>query len=110
MKKIVVIVLAVAVMLGMAVPGYCGTMVEKLGRGIANVVTCPMEIVNQISKANQENGWVAASTYGLLKGIVMTPVRAVVGAYEIVSFPIPAPADYQPILTDPQYFFSDWGA
>jgi len=110
MKRILVVLVVVALVLGMAIPAYCGTMVEKLGRGIANVITCPMEIFNQISKANQENGWVAASTYGLLKGVIMTPVRAVVGAYEIVSFPIPLPQDYEPILTDPQYFFSDWGA
>ena len=30
--------------------------------------------------------------------------RAVVGAYEVVTFPIPLPSDYEPILTDPEFF------
>ena len=29
--------------------------------------------------------------------------RAVVGVYEIATFPIPLPKDYEPIITDPEF-------
>ena len=80
---------------------------RKLGRGLANIATCPMEIAKQVGDANYEDGPVAALTYGFIKGLFMTGVRAVVGGYEVVTFPIPFPKNYDPILRDPEFFLSD---
>lgn len=78
---------------------------KKLGRGFCNLVTFPFELPNQISRVNNSDGPMAAFTWGLIKGVGMTCFRALVGAYEVISFPVGIPADYQPILTDPEFFF-----
>ena len=79
----------------------------KLGRGLANIITFPLEIPNNISKTNNSDGPFAGWTVGVLKGLWWAGARAVVGVYETVSFPVPAPKDYQPILKDPEYFLED---
>lgn len=86
---------------------YCDDAVKKLGRGICNVVTCPFEVLEQIKRTNNTDGPMAALTYGVLKGVGMTGLRAVVGVYEIATFPVPVPKDYKPILTDPEFFFEE---
>lgn len=88
----------------------CGDPLKKLGRGLANLLTFPIEIPNQISKTNNCDGPMAAATYGLVKGVVMGTFRAVVGAYEVVTFPVPLPEGYKPILTDPEYMLENWNA
>jgi putative exosortase-associated protein (TIGR04073 family) len=80
---------------------------KKLGRGVCNMLTFPLEIPNQISKVNLTDGPMAAYTWGLVKGVGMTAFRALVGAYEVVTFPVALPEGYQPILTDPEFFFED---
>lgn len=85
-----------------------GDPLKKLGRGLANVLTFPIEIPNQISKTNNCEGPMAAATVGLVKGIVMAAFRAVVGVYEVATFPFPIPECYKPILTDPEYMLENW--
>ena len=109
MRKIAVLALILILVAGLVTPAYCDGLVKKLGRGICNVITCPFEIFEQMSRVHKANGPMAGVTYGLLKGIAMTGVRAVVGVYEIVTFPAPIPSDYQPILRDPEFFFQDVG-
>lgn len=93
-----------------AEPAPCTTgndMLRKLGRGAANIATAPCELFNQMGKVNCSNGPIAGLTWGLLRGIGMIGVRAVVGVYEVATFPIPCPPCYEPILTDPEFFFED---
>lgn len=87
-----------------------GDMLRKLGRGLANCLTFPVEIPNRISDVNNADGPMAAITYGLVKGIVMSLFRASVGAYEVVTFPIPFPDGYRPIIKDPEFILEDWNA
>ena len=84
-----------------------GTALQKLGRGFCNCITFPMEIFHQMGCVNQTDGPMAGWTWGLLKGIGMAGVRAVVGVYEVATFPIPCPECYRPILTSPEYFFEN---
>jgi len=86
---------------------YCESAMKKLGRGLSNAITAPFEIPEQISRTNMQDGPAAAMTYGTLKGLAMTGVRAIVGIYEVVTFPIPFPKGYSPILTDPEFFFEE---
>ncbi|MFC1576435.1 exosortase system-associated protein, TIGR04073 family [Candidatus Omnitrophota bacterium] len=78
---------------------------EKLGRGAANLATSPYEVIYRINEVTDEKGSGYGLTWGLGYGIVRTLTRAVVGAYELITFPIPMPQDYKPIITDPEYFF-----
>lgn len=84
-----------------------GTPLQKLGRGFCNCITFPMEIFHQMGCVNQTDGPMAGLTWGLLKGVGMAGVRAVVGVYEVATFPIPCPECYRPILTSPEYFFEN---
>ena len=102
--KIVFVVFFVNFVLFSSYSLQADTPIKKLGRGVANVVTCPLEVCNGIQQVNDSDGVFAALTWGLLSGIFKTGVRAVVGVYEIISFPIPFPKDYGPILTDPEFF------
>lgn len=109
MRKLAFLVIILVIVAGLAAPAYCDGPVKKLGRGICNVLTCPFEIFEQMSRVHKESGPMAGVTYGLLKGVGMTGVRAVVGAYEVATFPVPVPGDYEPILRDPEFFFQDVG-
>jgi putative exosortase-associated protein (TIGR04073 family) len=86
---------------------YADTALKKLGRGVANVATCPFEIYHRVGEVNKENGPIAAFTWGLLKGVYKMGVRGLVGVYEVLSFPMPYPENYGPILTDPEFFLEE---
>jgi len=94
---------------GLAPSADAGSPVKKLGRGACNVITCPLELPEQMVRVYDPNGPFAAITYGLIKGVLMTGARGAVGIYEIVTFPFPVPAKYAPILTDPEFFLEDSG-
>ena len=83
----------------------CYPMLLKLGRGLANVAGSPLEIPlgmeQQYHRSNDSAaGFVTGAFYGTFKGLV----RLVVGAFETVTFPIPCPKDYAPILPPLGYF------
>lgn len=71
---------------------------RKLQRGFLNVVLSPFEISNELSKEVRNDtippSWVA----GLGRGVCYTMGRALVGVYEMVTFPLPYPANYKPVL------------
>jgi len=106
-KRILLIGLIFLFVFNLAAPAYCDDALRKLGRGISNVLTFPFEIPEQARRVNDTDGPVAALTYGMLKGIVMSGIRAVTGVYEIATFPIPVPRDYRPILNDPEFLFEE---
>lgn len=60
---------------------------RKLGRGISNVVFAPIEIFNSIYTVQQEDGEVAAISYGLLQGVGRSALRIGIGVYEVATFP-----------------------
>jgi putative exosortase-associated protein (TIGR04073 family) len=70
---------------------------RKLGRGFSNLLFGIVEVPNQFTKAVDANGG-AAVPYGLGKGIYRWFEREFVGVYEIITFPIPAPRGYEPIM------------
>ncbi|MDD5680666.1 MAG: exosortase system-associated protein, TIGR04073 family [Candidatus Omnitrophica bacterium] len=80
-------------------------MLRKLGRGFANVATGAIEVPKAIQETFYEEGPIAAGSWGLFDGLYKFVARTVVGVYEIISFPIPLPADYAPIV-EPEFLFS----
>lgn len=128
MRKIIVSAVIAACMVSFTAPAYsewkaahyprptpdkadaarpCGDCLTKLGRGFLNCLTFIMEVPSQISKVSKCNGPLAGFTWGVVKGVGMAGVRAGVGIYEVVTFPLACPAGYGPILNDPEYFFAD---
>ena len=108
MKKIVnlaVISVLIISLVCIQSPCFAQNMLRKLGRGVSNVATSVFEIPKSIQEIFYEEGVVAAGTYGIIDGIYKCLLRTVVGVYEVVTFPIPFPADYAPIV-EPEFMFS----
>lgn len=103
MKRFVVLVIIAGLTFLLVSPAYTDDAIKKLGRGIANVAGSPLEFINGMRDAKAESGLLAGFTWGILQGTVNVVKRAVVGVYEIATFPIPIPKDYKPVLNDPEF-------
>ena len=73
-------------------------MWTKLGRGVSNVVLAPVEIFAQPGYMAKTERWPIAAFGGVPKGILMTGARLGVGISEILTFPLPIPSHYRPIM------------
>jgi putative exosortase-associated protein (TIGR04073 family) len=71
---------------------------RKLGRGCANILFGVVEVPNQFTKATVEHGGGGGVTYGVAKGFVRWIARECVGVYEVVTFPVPLPRGYKPVM------------
>jgi|GEM_PF-413925 len=78
----------------------------KLVRGLTNVVTSVGEIPKQTYLSVHNHGAVGY-VVGPIKGIGMTVYRALIGGAEAVTFLVPAPGYYDPML-DPPYVWQGW--
>ena len=110
MKRIIVLIAIISLFLTLGIrDAFCDVdgAIKKLGRGGANLLTCPLELVKCVGDANYSDGPAAALTYGFAKGVYRTLLRAGVGIFELATFPFPFPKDYEPILTDPEFFLQD---
>jgi len=89
---------------------FADSAIDKLNRGFQNLITSPAEIVYGINQAKEQGentssilpskGVDSAILWGLPNGILRMAVRAVVGVYEVATFPFPVPSEYKPILRD----------
>lgn len=107
MRRVIKTCLIVLIILNVPISAFAGNPITKFGRGLCNIVTFHFEIMEQSSRIKASHGSLAGMTYGLGKGIGMALVRALVGIYEVVTFPIPYPEGYEPILKDPVSFFPE---
>lgn len=77
---------------------------EKLGRGVANTLggwlEFPLNIQKRYTKADTAASLFTGAAVGLVKGAVRTGV----GVYEVVTFWLPYPEHYAPILPILEYF------
>ena len=104
-KTIIIFLILAVLFLNFPAPAYCDGQIKKLSRGFSNLFTFPMEIPYQIKKTYDRDGEIGAITYGVLWGLYKAGFRALIGVYEIATFPIPVPGAYEPIITDPEFFF-----
>ena len=81
-----------------------GDAMTKLGRGVINIVTGWVEIPKRIYETSQGQGVAAGWTWGILRGLGYGFVRTAAGVYELVTFPFPAPPNYEPVI-QPAYVF-----
>ncbi len=105
MRKVLSLVLVVLLVSNFILARDCFAQdpLKKLGRGISNLCLGWIEIFTTIEDTGKSDGIVGAVTYGVLKGLAKGIQRTFVGAYETITFPIPAPKDYKPILTKPEF-------
>ena len=77
---------------------------EKLGRGAANLLggwlEVPLNIHTHMAKSDMAGSFFTGLAHGLFKGVIRTGV----GAYETVTFFLPYPENFAPILPTLAYF------
>jgi putative exosortase-associated protein (TIGR04073 family) len=78
--------------------------VGKLLRGLVNVITGWVEIPKRVIETTETSGAGTGFTWGLLRGVGLGLVRTAAGAYDTVTFLVPAPPGYRPVM-EPVYVF-----
>ena len=86
-----------------------GRVGRKLGRGFANTLFGIAEIPQTIVAVSREHGGGAGATWGVVKGIGRFVAREGTGVYEIITFPLPFPRNYDPIMQPEFPLSSDKG-
>ena len=83
---------------------------RKLGRGIANIATCPVEVLRTTESVMVRDGYVSGLTVGVLQGIWRTALRGAVGVFEVATFYAEIPPGYAPLIR-PEFAFGElnWG-
>ena len=109
LKKSVLFVLAGMLILAQGLradePPYAeDNPASKLGRGIVNVISSPGEYVLQTKKLMETNDPRTAYFGGILQGTCHMIKRIGGGIYEVVTFPIPIPKKYKPLMDPPTTF------
>ncbi len=77
---------------------------DKLGRGVSNALfgwlEVPVNIDKRYSMSDTAGSWLTGAGIGVVKGVVRTGV----GVYEAVTFFLPYPENFAPILPTLPYF------
>lgn len=95
MKKLAAVIIGSFLIASVA---YADGPIVKFSRGLVNIVTSPGELLIQPAIIHETENLPIAITAGLIRGIGMTVARIGVGVYDIVTFPIPLPRDYEPVF------------
>ena len=83
-----------------------GKAFTKLGRGAVNLFTGWVEIPKRIQETTLVSGAWSGFTWGLLRGLGYGFIRTAAGGYEVITFPFPAPPDYEPVI-QPEFVFTN---
>ncbi len=70
---------------------------EKLARGVMNMWTSQQEVADTVHESIYYNGPLGFFT-GLVKGTGRFLIRFFSGAYDVITFPIPVPKNYEPLV------------
>ncbi len=106
MKKIFVMMVVCTLMfsgVAIAQDAEDNSPITKLGRGVVNILDALVEIPGTMMRESEAEGVATGLTKGTVMGIVNTVVRALAGAYEVATFPVPVPQGYEPIMDDPKF-------
>jgi putative exosortase-associated protein (TIGR04073 family) len=83
--------------------GYGTQVGEKLGRGLANTVTGWVEIPKNVVNTSKDSNVGIGLSWGLVRGIVQSIGRTLVGVGEFATFFVPTPE-----IIHPTYIFEDF--
>ncbi len=84
--------------------GYTCPAVEKLGRGLSNVAWGWLEVPLNMETRYRASDTATSLTTGALYGAFNAVGRTLIGAFETVTFFLPVPERYAPILPPLAYF------
>ncbi len=114
MRRSWLLVLAMGVLFGFSASAsaemersaYINGSMRKLGRGIANIVTSPAEIVRTASLVGRDKGVIAESSVGIAQGLWRMVLRAATGVFEVGTFFLDVPKGFEPIMK-PEFVWAD---
>ncbi len=86
--------------------GYDWT--DKLGRGVLNMVSSPVEVARTISIQSRVKGGGYGWTVGLVEGLGRGFVRLGAGAIDTLTFPFDFPTEDKSPLLSPTYPWQKW--
>ena len=75
-----------------------GTPLRKLQRGFLNIALSPIEISTEWHNARKTDNFFPSWISGFGRGAAFAAGRMLTGLYEILTFPIPVPAHYEPVV------------
>lgn len=81
---------------------------DKLGRGVLNIVSSPVEVARTIHVESEVQGKGYGWTAGLVKGLGRTFVRLGAGVVDLVTFPFDFPDENKAPLIKPEYAWQNW--
>lgn len=84
---------------------YARGATKKLGRGVANVITSPLELIRMPTLVARQDGGLAGLTVGVARGAWAGAERALAGAVEIVTFPVPFPRGWDSLVR-PEFIYA----
>ena len=84
---------------------YISKPLDKLSRGVTNLLSSPLEIPSSIGQIRRARGWPRALIVGPCVGLSRFVVRLASGAVDIVTFPVPVP--HQALWVQRQSLFYD---
>jgi len=103
-------VLATAFLLaGAAGDSAAQSAARKAGRGLAGMTTAFLEVPGNMVRESDRRGSAEGLPLGFAMGLGMIVVRTLVGVYEFVSCPFPAPPNFRPII-EPEFPWSYFDA
>lgn len=99
MRRIITCALVVVVAwFALVATAEAQTATRKFGRGLAGMTTSFLEVPGNMVEQTRKRGAAEGIPVGFAIGLGMIVPRTLVGVYEFVSAPFPAPAGYRPIL------------
>ena len=105
MRKIVIGLLVAVLVLHFTPMLYAKTPADKLVRGLGNVASGILEIPQTMGEEWKASNNAAVGCFvGAAKGTVQALVRMFSGVWDLLTFPVAAPKDYEPLYT-PDYVF-----
>ncbi|MBI3307111.1 MAG: exosortase system-associated protein, TIGR04073 family [Candidatus Omnitrophica bacterium] len=75
-----------------------GTPLRKLQRGFLNIALSPAEMSYELHNVRKVDNVVPSWATAMSKGFFYMGGRILAGAYDILTFPVPAPKNYEPLV------------
>lgn len=87
-------------------PSFAAQVSKKLGRGLANVITAPLELIRVPMLLGRREGGLSAVTVGVIRGVGAAVIREGAGLLEAVTCFVPYPK-YAAPLVKPEFVYVD---
>ncbi len=107
MRKATLALITVIIISNLIIVPCFADPLRKLGRGLTNTLTGVVEIPKKVILISKKDSPWLGLTWGWVKGLGVGMLRTASGLYETLTFPIPAPADYEPMV-HPEFVFEEW--